>query len=51
MTERDLKRPEMGRIFLLETGGKFTNNSREKGKERKGGKRETGEERVSSSIL
>ena len=32
MTERDLKRPEMGRIFLLETGGNFTNNSREKRK-------------------
>lgn len=49
VTERDLKRPEMGRIFLLETGGKFTNNSREKRK-RERGEREKREERVSSSI-
>lgn len=45
VTERDLKRPEMGRIFLLETGGKFTNNSREKRKKRERGKERNGEER------
>lgn len=45
VTERDLKRPEMGRIFLLETGGNFTNNSREKRKREKGGKERKGEER------
>ena len=38
VTERDLKRPEMGRIFLWEKRWRFTNNSGEKRKKEKGGR-------------